>query len=232
MKKKVVITGALGRIGTIIREALGDQFSFTLLDNKTDFPDCVSDIIPLKNILKGKDAAIHLGWDSKENWKSTITRPKNKKMLENVYRAALETGVKRVIMASSIHADTYGDWDNTISMSPDTIPVPDSPYGATKVYMEALGRYYTRHHGLEVICIRFGGVGHDDKPRNEKDYEKIWLSRRDCANLIKCCIEAPIAPRNFSVFYGISNNTGRIHDWKNPVGWVPVDDASKVFGTQ
>ena len=235
MKKYVVITGGSGRIGTAICKALPEnKYNITLLDRKpseTDHVlvlDIVKESLRLKNTLISSDAIIHLAWDSRENWKSGIAVPENKTMIENVYQCAKEAGVRRVIMASSIHADArfYTHKGEVIKTDIET-PEPDSPYGATKLWMEALGRQYAKQDGLEVICIRFGGLTPDNTLRPEPLAEKIWLHTEDCVSLVKTCIDAPEVPGNFCIIYGISNNTSRIHDLGNPFGWVPKHDFAK-----
>lgn len=234
MKKEVLITGAGGRIGSIIYESLKDVFSFTLLDwtiggkANVKFVDITYDMPYLYREFEDKHAVIHLAWDRAENFKSDISVPNNKLMAENVYKVAKAVGVKRMIMASFVHADDFDSWQRPGLMSVDKIPVPDSIYGVTKVYIESLGRYYAIKHGLEVICIRFGGIDPEDKIRDEKNYKKVFLSRRDCVNLVRCCLEVEVIPGKFCLLYGISNNTDRIHDWSNPLGWVPQDDGLRM----
>jgi len=53
----------------------------------------------------------------------------------------------------------------------------------------------------------------------------VWLSHRDCVALLRMCSEWESIPGGFVLLYGISNNTRRVHDYSNPFGWVPVDDA-------
>lgn len=102
---------------------------------------------------------------------------------------------------------------------------PDTPYGATKIYIESLGKYFARKYKIEVICIRFGGINSKDEIiyREDPNYDKVWLSSRDCVNLIKKCIEAKKKPSNFLILYGVSDNINRIHNISNPFGWKPKD---------
>jgi uronate dehydrogenase len=235
MKPRVVITGGAGRIASIIAQDLGGEWDFTLLDTATGMPGVqyldVADPASyeqLRDTLAGKKAIIHLAWNARwENFRNGLVWPANKTAAEHVYQAAAETGV-RVIMASSIHADDYCRPGRAAMMKPDQVPVPDSPYGATKLYLEGLGRYYAHKRGLEVVCIRFGGVDPDDVIRPEPDYRQIVLSRGDCASLMRCCLRAPAIPENFCLLYGISRNTGRFHDWSNPLGWTPLMDGTRM----
>jgi len=185
----------------------------------------------LRDNFVGHNVVIHLAWDTAtENWKSGKVNPDNNLMTYNAYQAALESGVRRIVMASSIHADEFIGWNRDKLLTPDKIPVPTSPYGASKVFMESLGRYYAKKYGLEIVCVRFGGVNKDDVifPESvEKSYGKVWLSRRDCCALIRICIESEEIPNNFTIMHGISDNKGRLHDISNLLGWRPVDGYSE-----
>lgn len=219
--KKIAITGSNGTIGSILKKGLS-EYSI----NSLDLPKY--DVRNYKNIkrrLRGNDVVIHLAWDTKtDSVSSGKINPDNSLMFWNVYKGSLESKVRRVIMASSIHADTFYGWKKSKLKNTKTIPIPDSPYGSHKVFMESLGRYYAQQ-GLEVICIRFGGVIKNDKPPSKGNpYERAaWLSHRDCIELIKKCIEAKNVPNNFVIINGVSNNKKRIHDISNPFGWKPKD---------
>ncbi|HEX3732088.1 MAG TPA: NAD(P)-dependent oxidoreductase, partial [Mycobacteriales bacterium] len=150
----------------------------------------------------------------------------NSLMSFNIYRAAVEAAVPRVIMASSVHADKFVDRASSNLLNPYSLPLPDSPYGAGKCTMESLGRYYANSKGLEVICVRFGGVNSKNVPPDAPYSERqVWLSHRDCANLISRCIDADEIPNNYSIIYGVSRNRDRMHDYTNPLGWEPQDGA-------
>ncbi len=217
---KILLTGSSGVIGTIIRTGLPD-YRFLPFDLPAHDARNYDDII---TAIAGCDAAIHLAWDTKvENWKTGKINPDNALMTFNIYGAALASGMKKLIMASSVHANDYSEWQGPGLLDPYMLPNPDSPYGASKVFMEALGRYFSRQ-GLEVICIRFMGVNADNRPSaDDPDGPKKWFSHRDCIELIRAILEAPNIPNNFVIVHGVSNNTGRMHDISNPFGWMPKD---------
>lgn len=97
--------------------------------------------------------------------------PDNILMVRHVYEAARTHGLKRVIMASSVEADDYRMWTTQNGlMRPYSLPTPHSPYGASKVWVEAEGRDIARHFGIEVVCIRFGGVRRDNSPPPGVEY--------------------------------------------------------------
>ena len=225
--KKILITGANGTIGTILKNNLKNDYDITEMDlPQTDITqyDKIIEIFPGHNII------VHLAWNVKtENFRNGKIDVDNALMFSNVYKTAIETKIPRVIMASSIHAENFYKHKPDTLLSPNlNLFGPDSPYGASKIFMESLGKYYSQNHGLEVVCIRFGGVNLEDKilkPEEEDGFDKIWLSHRDLTNLIKTCIEVEKIPNNFLVVYGISNNSSRIHDYSNPIGWVPGDNS-------
>jgi len=199
--KKIIITGSNGRIGTLLKERLA-EYEVTALD----LPDGdVRNVEILKNAFPDHDVVIHLAWDNTEGWYANDSAKRenisldNKLMAHNIYKTALSAGVPRVIMASSVHADWFYNWDKGGLLSAEKMPWPDSPYGASKIYTEALGRYYATK-GLEVVCIRFGGVREEARAYDENPYERaVWFSYRDCANLVKCAIEANSVLYNFAV---------------------------------
>lgn len=181
--RKIVITGAKGVIGTILMHGIKCYELIPLDLPKIDVRNYSQLLKPFSKC----DVVVHLAWDDKnDNFKSDIINSENTKMFVNVYKAAVAAKVKRVIMASSIHAK-----ENT-------------PYGAHKRFMEEIGKYYAKK-GFDIICIRFGGINAQDTPNiKERNYMKIWLSHKDCLSLVRRCIEMKNIPNHFMVINGIS----------------------------
>jgi uronate dehydrogenase len=222
MKGKIAITGAAGTIGTVMGRKLTDYEIVPIDLPGTDARDY--DVV--LGAIKGCRAVIHLAWNLKDdNWDTGRISPDNATMTFNVYDAAKKAGVPRAIMASSVHADNFMKWSEKSLMNTATVPIPTSPYGANKVFLEALGRFYAQD-GLEVVCIRFGSVNKGDIPGTKGwDWRKVWLSHRDLGTMIMACVEAEKIPNDYVVLYAVSNNALRVHDWSNPLGWAPQDDA-------
>ena len=226
--KKVVITGSKGHIGSILIKDLADEFDFYLIDikekdsKKTFKIDLLEEYQKLVDVFRGKDAVIHLSWNFFEDFPKETIDYKNKSMVENVYKAAIESGVKRVIVASSVHANKYSLSKNRKNFD-IRYPLPDSPYGASKIYIEVLGNYYAKHHNLEVICLRFGGLNNRDVPIFEEDplYDKVLLYKQDAVDLVRACIQTKRVPNNFQILTAVSNNKNRVHIIKNFLGWQP-----------
>lgn len=220
-KKKIIITGANGVIGQVLQGGLTD-YQITPLDlpvyDLTDY-EAFS-----QTVSSEYSAIIHLAWDKKhDNPLGEGINPANAQMFFNVYKSALEKGVTRVIMASSVHADRFYNFKGPGFLTPDKVPNPEIPYGSYKVFMESVGKAAALK-GLEVVCIRFGGVTKDNTVSKLIPQEKaVFLDHQDCVSLVKAALEAESIPNNFVIVYGVSNNKGRIHDFSNPFNWIPQD---------
>lgn len=223
----ILITGAKGIIGTILTEGL--QNAYTITPMTTSDSD-VRKYDTVKRYARGQSAIIHLARKTLAEEKlQQATFFENAEMFINVYSAALESGVKRVIMASSVHADVFEEWQGPGYMPVDRIPHPTSAYGVEKVSMEAWGRWYASR-GLDVVCIRFGAISLTDKAAKTPSTEQeIFLSRRDGVGLVAAILKAQPVPGTFTIVYGVSNNGKRIHDIANPFGWMPQDKAEEYL---
>src|SRR4030095_10597131 len=105
---------------------------------------------------------------------------------------------------------------------------PDSDYGVSKAFGEAVARYYCARWGVDAICLRIGAVLKDDDPTTDARNLRIWLSHRDLVQLVEKSLTTNVP---FGIYYGISNNKAAIYDLTNAryeLGFVPVDDASAV----
>lgn len=215
-------------MGQILKNELQGVFDLACIDKKpdgegTNVLDIANDYKKFREILKSKDIIVHLAWDTLEDFPSENVVQRNKVVAENVYQAAAEKNISRVIVASSVHANDYSKVPSGTYLSPKSECWPDTPYGATKIYIEHLGRYYSRKHGLEVICIRLGGVNERNEIRFNEDplYDKVLLYKEDFVALMRLCIEVEKVPDNFTVFYAVSNVKGRVHTLDNFLGWKP-----------
>jgi hypothetical protein len=165
----------------------------------------------------------------------------------SVFEAALRARVRKIIFASSNHVTGLYENDEPYksivegryeNLNPDLIPKithempirPDGPYGISKVFGEAVGRYYSEAFGMEVLCLRIGSVNRQDRTLKPRHYATL-LTHRDLATLIEACLRAENVP--FGIFYGVSANTWRFWDIDHPrevLCWRPKDNA-EVFRT-
>ncbi len=227
---RLLITGAAGAIGSCLREGLRprvDDLVLTdaqMLEPTAEERFVQADLADRDAVLRaaeGVDAVIHLGAIPTEASFDELVGP-NLIGTFNVFEAARRVGATRVVYASSNHATGFYPVQQRLA-GPER-PRPDSLYGVTKAYGEALGSLYVDKFGLDVICIRIGSFAH--RPREVRELA-TWLSRADAVRLFAACLSAP--PVGFRVVYGASANT-RLHWDLSPareLGYDPQDDAER-----
>src|SRR5712691_1777739 len=232
----ILITGAAGRIGTMLRSRLAAPGRILRLADITPLEAgpgeeavtaSVTDMAAMTAACDGADALIHLGGIPVEAaWERILDV--NINGTYTVLEAARRAGVSRVVIASSNHVVGFAPLDN-IPIPDYAFPAPDTFYGVSKAAGEALGALYSRRHGLDVICVRI--MACYDRPRNERILA-AWLSPDDAGRLFEACLTAP-SP-GYRVIFGVSANTrgGWVSlDEARALGYEPRDDA-EVFAAQ
>ena len=226
--KTILITGAAGDVGTHLRRELAGKYVLKVSDlrslkkiNKEEksVRADISKFSDALRITKGVDAVVHLGGYSVEGpWEALLNA--NIIGCYNVFEAARRNGVKRIIFPTSNHATGFYRRDDTIDHR--VYPKPDSRYGVSKVFGEALGSLYADKYGMEVFCMRIGNV---NPVPIDKRRLSIWFSPRDLAQLVTIGIEHPDI--RFEVVYGVSRNKRSWYDNANAyrLGYKPQDDA-------
>lgn len=206
--KTVLLTGAAGGIGGRLRKLLAGVYPELRLSDVADIKDLASgerfvkadlaDLPAVEKLLDGVEGVIHLGAASVERpWEEIL--PANIIGGYNLFEAARRKGVKRVVFASSNHV--MGFYRRSQRVGTDTLVRPDSRYGVSKAYGEALGAYYADKFGLRVLCIRIGNVA--DQPIDLRRMS-IWISPEDLAQLIRIGLEH--SELHYEVVYGASDN--------------------------
>lgn len=233
-KRRVMITGAAGYIGTFLRNAWEGRYELVVTDTKT-IEDAgsakvirgdIRNVETMREASEGVDTVVHLA--AKASPRSDFDRdvlPMNIVGTHNVFRAASEVGVKRVVFASSIHA--VGAYPPDVQVRSDMPVRPCCEYGASKAYGEALGHYFSDRRGLSVIAIRIGGV-HGHTPyslHHQPGRFDILVSDADLTQLITKAVEAP-EDIGFAIVHGISNNRFKrldISSTRDLLGYDPQD---------
>ena len=214
--QKILITGAAGDVGTRLRKLLKGVYSLRVSDIRKpadlgaddEFVSAdLGDYEQTKQITAGIDGIVHLGGYSVEGPWETIHKS-NIVGCYNLFEAAYRSGVKRIVFASSNHAVGFYPRDRKIGV--DVTVRPDSRYGVSKAFGEAVGALYADKHGLRVTCIRIGNVG--DKPLDKRRLS-IWIKPEDLAQLIRIGLEHPDI--RFEIFYGASDNAAGWWDNSN-----------------
>jgi len=222
--KTVLITGATGDVGTHLSRELAGKYNLRLSDRrpleaKNFVKADISKMADALKITKGVDAVVHLGGYSVEGpWEQILEA--NIVGCYNVFEAARRNGVKRILFPTSNHAVGFYRRDQTIDHT--VYPRPDSRYGVSKVFGEALGSLYADKYGMEVFMMRIGNVG--PKPLDKRRLS-IWFSPRDLAQLVSIGIDRPGI--KFEIVYGISGNQRAWYDNANAyrLGYKPQDDS-------
>ncbi len=231
--KTVLITGAAGDVGTHLRRELAGRYRLRLSDVKPittlgpgeEFMGAdIASMDALAPVTRGVDAIVHLGGFSVEGpWEAIL--PANIIGTYNLFESARMNGVKRILFATSNHAVGFYRRDETIDHR--VYPRPDSRYGVSKVFGEALGSLYADKYGMEIFNMRLGNVN----PRPvDKRRLSIWISPRDLAQLVAIGIEHPEI--RFEVVYGVSGNQRSWYDNANAerLGYRPRDDSEGFAG--
>ena len=205
--KTILMTGAAGRIGTFLRPELAGKYKLRLSDitpigdlkpGETFVRADISNLADMMELTKGVDAVVHFGGQSGEHdWEHILSA--NIIGFRNTLEAARVNGVKRFLVATSNHAVGFYRCDQTIDHT--VYPKPDSRYGVSKVFNEALSSLYADRYGMEMFCMRIGNVNHIPIDRRRL---AIWISGRDMAQLVTIGIEHPDV--RFEIVYGISDN--------------------------
>jgi uronate dehydrogenase len=206
--QQILLTGAKGGVGTMLRPLLRGHYPTVVLSDREPIEDLASnerfiraeltDPAALAAACEGIDGIIHLGGFSVEGPWETI-HSANIVGLWNLYEAARAAGVKRVIFASSNHA--MGFYRRRDRIGVDEPVRPDSRYGVSKAFGEAVGAFFADKHGLRVMSIRIGNVG--PKPLDKRRLS-IWLHPDDLFQLCRIGLEHP--DMHHAIVYGESLN--------------------------
>jgi uronate dehydrogenase len=204
----VLVTGAAGGIGTRLRQLLKGVYPSLRLSDLKQPADLaadesfvaadLADLAQVERVVAGVNGIVHLGGFSIEGSWETILQS-NIIGCYNLFEAARRHGVERVVFASSNHA--VGFYPRQRKIGIDEPVRPDSRYGVSKAFGEALAALYAYKHGLKVTSLRIGNFG--DVPVDRRRLS-IWISPQDLLQLIRIGLEHPDI--RCEIFYGASDN--------------------------
>ena len=191
---RVLITGAAGALGTQLRAHGPVLASITRLSDlgpiadvaahEEDRPADLADLGAVLDAVEDCDAIVHFGGKALEGaWQTVLSA--NIVGTYNIYEAARQRGVKRIVYASSIHTVGFHERNTTIDASAPTRP--DSLYGVSKTFGENLARYYFDKFGLESVCVRIGSCFPEPVDRR---HLVTWLSYRDLRQVVEKALTA------------------------------------------
>lgn len=227
--QRLLLTGAAGALGKVLRESLKPHARVMRLsdkmpmdperDNEEVVPCDLADKKAVDDLVRGCDAVVHLGGVSVEKSFEDIIDA-NIRGVFHLYEGARRHGCKRVVFASSNHVIGFHKQGEMLdATSPRR---PDGYYGLSKSYGEDLSRFYFDRYGIETACIRIGSSFPEPKDRRMLI---TWLSYADLTELVRCCLYAP--KLGHTIVYGASNN--RDTWWDNRLAahlnFVPKDSS-------
>ncbi|MGI6247487.1 MAG: NAD-dependent epimerase/dehydratase family protein [Pseudochelatococcus sp.] len=227
--KRLLITGAAGGLGSVMRRRLAPLAQVLRLSDIADMGPAAAneEIVPcdladgaaVARLVEGCDGIVHLGGISVERSYGLI-RAGNIDGVFNLYEAARAHGRPRIVFASSNH--TVGFYRQEERLTADMPTRPDGLYGVSKVFGEALAHMYHDKFGQESALVRIGSC--TEKPLNHRMLS-TWISPRDFASLIERVFSVPRL--GCPVIWGISANAAGW--WDNShigyLGWRPQDNA-------
>lgn len=230
--KKIVLTGAAGRLGSYLREPL-TKLAEELVssDISADIGKLypgerfvqadLTDLSAMEALLEGAEMVVHFGAYGDEAPFETILGP-NFIGAYNIWEAAHRQGLRRVVYASSIHAVGMHAKSDFIGI--DAPHRPDTFYGLAKCFAEDLASLYWDKRGLEAVCLRILSCAQVTSPRALGS----WLSYDDLIQLVERAVDTPTT--GFSIVYGVSNNDRAPVDnaKASHLGYRPRDNA-EVF---
>jgi uronate dehydrogenase len=223
----VLVTGGAGRIAGYLRAGLPARgWKLRLLDVEAipGEPDAlvgdVRDPGVLDTALDGAAAVVHLAGVASPSAPWPEVLEVNIAGTYEVFEAARRAGVARVVFASSNHANGFAP--PSAGMRPPDGDRPDSYYGVSKLFGEALGRLYADRYGLQVASLRIGSCF--DRPSGVRMLS-TWLSPADACRLVDACLSSE--QLSYAVVSGVSANTRGWWDLSpgRRLGYHPHDDA-------
>jgi nucleoside-diphosphate-sugar epimerase len=241
MTKKVLLTGAGGRIGRAFRKFAGEKYTFRLVDrdirnieqNGTDevVEANLADPAICQELCAGMDAVVHLAADPSPRagfYESLLDN--NIKASYNIFRAAADQKCGRIIFASSIQVIEGHPLD--VQAQPTSPLKPMNMYAVTKAYGEAMAHYFAYAEGLPSIAVRVGAYEGNRKIENPDGRTlSAFVSERDLSHLFIQCLEASHV--QFAIVQAVSNNRFKrmdITSTRELVGYAPQDDSFQLFG--
>jgi uronate dehydrogenase len=229
---RILLTGAAGGLGVELRQRLkpfcntlrvSDIAALGAAGAQEEVMPCdLANKEAVIELLRDVDAVVHMGGISTEHPFEQILEA-NIKGVFHLYEGARIHGVQRVVFASSNHVIGFHKQEDTLDV--DCARRPDGYYGLSKSFGEDLSRFYFDRYRIETACIRIGSSFPEPKDRRML---KTWMSYRDLAELIRCCLYAP--KLGHSIVYGMSANAEVF--WDNAgaahLGFK-AQDTSEVF---
>jgi len=231
----VTLTGSSGRVGVhVCRWLCGAGHAVAAVDRvvRGDLPvkTRVADLLDREScyhVLEGTEALVHLAnhptshlIDAQTVFNENVT------INMNVFQAAMEMGVRKVVFASSIQAflsrvrraEPAGGYNLPyLPLDGDAPADPGNPYGLSKQASEVVLSYYAKVAGMSCVALRFPSVVDDSAVERLRKHGRspagpaegfAWLHAGDAARLIDALLRADLP--GFRIYFpAVSEPTPR-----------------------
>ncbi|PSL06728.1 uronate dehydrogenase [Haloactinopolyspora alba] len=227
-QRPVLITGAAGSVARMLWPGL-DGMSVRAVDTRdvdhAEVETVVGDLADRSfadHAVAGVDAVVHLAANpaAYASW-NDLRRPNIDGMV-NVVDAARAAGVRRLVLASSVHAMGAYFRPGERMVDPAWPARPCCAYGATKAFAESYGHMTAATSELSVICLRLGAC----QPRPvDTGALTGWLAPEDLQALVRCALTADVRA---GAYFGVSANTRNAFDVSTArieLGYLPRHDS-------
>lgn len=238
-KRKLLVTGAAGRIGTAFIRAQRERFDLRLADiDISRLSDSTCEIVKLDvtdaasclRACEGVDTVLHLAADASPHADFTTSLlPTNIIGTYNLFVAAKAQGCRRVVFASS--AQAIEGYPLDVQVQEDMPTRPKNLYGVSKAFGEALAFFFAHESGLTTVAVRIANVAefHAGERHSARDVA-AFISERDVVHLLTRCVEADLS--GYNVVHGVSDNRYKrlaIDQTRKILGYEPADDSFVIL---
>ena len=225
MKPALLVTGANGFVGqALCEEAIQQEYSLISVTRKIfDLPGQLQNVVvqnyeqslALSKALSQVDVVIHLAarvhvMNESENDALSAYRLVNVQNTVVLANAAAAAGVKRFIYLSSVKVNGEETFPGK-PFTADDLPLPQDPYGVSKLEAETALLELSKASGMEVVIIRpplvYGpGVGANfaammrvvssgiPLPLGAIENQRSMVAIGNLVDLILLCTQHPLAP--------------------------------------
>lgn len=228
-KQRILLTGAAGRVGRLVRPLLQEIYALRLVDLaplEAAAPDDeiihgdLSDPAVAARAVAGVTAVVHLAGLVAPAVSFEDTLAPNYRAVLALLEACRHGGVPRLVFASSHHIVGL---HSAGALEDDAPLAPDGFYGLSKAFGEAACAMYARRFGLRTWIIR---IGNADAAVVDGRRERLWVSARDLVQLIRIGIEHEGV--RCEIVYGTSQCPEPFfaHETAARFGYQPQDHAA------
>ena len=239
-REKILITGMSGLIGQVVANRLKSTYDLSALNRRLIkgvkcYQSNINDLAEIRAAFEGIDIVIHLAAAIESDWNGFLQS--NIIGTYNVFEAARQAGVRRIIYASSgavisgyenqfpYQEIAQGEYEKVprswSNLTHETQVWPQGIYGCTKVWGEALARHFSDSSDMSFICLRIGAVNASDQPNQDRQFS-VYCSQENIVGMVEACIKAPDRIK-FDIFYVVSDNKWSYRD---------MEHARKMLGYQ